>query len=346
MTNKNFAFSQHFGAARRSLLAAGLAAAAFGLAPAASAAEVTLLNVSYDVARELYKDVNPAFAAAYKKSTGTDVTIKQSHGGSSKQARAVADGLEASVVTMNQANDIDMLADRGLVVKDWAKKFPHNAAPAYSTMVYLVRKGNPKAIKDWGDLGKPGVQVIIPNPKTAGNGRYTYLAAWGSVIKKGGNDAQARELVTKIFKNVPILDAGGRAATTTFTQRQIGDVLVTFENEVSMVRAEFGDNFEVVYPATSILAESPVAVIDKVVDKKNIRKEATAYLNFLYSDAGQEIIAKHYLRPRSDAVFKKYAANFKPISLFTVDDVFGGWRAAQKRHFDDGGEFDKIYSSK
>ncbi|MGW8392965.1 sulfate ABC transporter substrate-binding protein [Pseudoduganella sp. HUAS MS19] len=336
MTYNKFAFA----------LSASLAAATIGFAPAASAAEVTLLNVSYDVARELYKDVNPAFAAAYKKSTGTDVTIKQSHGGSSKQARAVADGLEASVVTMNQANDIDMLADRGLVVQDWAKKFPHNAAPAYSTMVYLVRKGNPKAIKDWGDLAKPGVAVVIPNPKTAGNGRYTYLAAWGSVLKKGGNEGQARELVGKIFKNVPVLDAGGRAATTTFTQRQIGDVLVTFENEVSMVRAEFGDNFEVVYPSSSILAESPVAVVDKVVDKKGIRTEATAYLNFLYSDAGQEIIAKHYLRPRSEAVFKKYAASFKPISLFTVDEVFGGWRAAQKKHFDDGGEFDRIYSSK
>lgn len=336
MTYNKFAFA----------VGAALAAATFSFAQAASAGEVTLLNVSYDVARELYKDINPAFAAAYKKSTGTDVTIKQSHGGSSKQARAVADGLEASVVTMNQANDIDMLADRGLVAQDWAKKFPNNAAPSYSTMVYLVRKGNPKGIKDWADLAKPGVAVVIPNPKTAGNGRYTYLAAWGSVLKKGGNEAQARELVGKIFKNVPILDAGGRAATTTFTQRQIGDVLVTFENEVNLVRAEFGDNFEVVYPSSSILAESPVAVVDKVVDKKNIRKEATAYLNFLYSDAGQEIIAKHYLRPRSDAVFKKYAANFKPISLFTVDEVFGGWRAAQKKHFDDGGEFDKIYSSK
>ena len=333
MTYNKFAFA----------LGATLVAATFNFA---SAAEVTLLNVSYDVARELYKDINPAFSAAYKKSTGTDVVIKQSHGGSSKQARAVADGLEASVVTMNQANDIDMLADRGLVAQDWAKKFPNNAAPSYSTMVYLVRKGNPKAIKDWNDLAKPGVAVVIPNPKTAGNGRYTYLAAWGSVLKKGGTEAQARELVGKIFKNVPILDAGGRAATTTFTQRQIGDVLVTFENEVNLVRAEFGDNFEVVYPSSSILAESPVAVVDKVVDKKNIRKEATAYLNFLYSDAGQEIIAKHYLRPRSDAVFKKYAANFKPISLFTVDEVFGGWRAAQKKHFDDGGEFDKIYSSK
>jgi sulfate transport system substrate-binding protein len=317
-----------------------------GAAPLVSAADTQLLNVSYDVARELYKDINPAFEAAYKKSTGHDVNIKMSHGGSSKQARAVADGLEASVVTMNQANDVDMLADRGLVVQDWAKKFPNNAAPSYSTMVYLVRKGNPKGIKDWADLAKPGVAVIIPNPKTAGNGRYTYLAAWGAVVKKGGNEAQARELVGKIFKNVPILDAGGRAATTTFTQRQIGDVLVTFENEVNLVRAEFGDNFEVVYPTISIVAENPVAVVDKVVDKRNIRKEATAYLNFLYSDAGQEIIAKHYLRPRSEAVFKKYAANFKPITLFTVDDVFGGWRAAQKKHFDDGGEFDKIYQTK
>jgi len=336
MTYNKFAFA----------LSAALAAASFGFASTASANEVTLLNVSYDVARELYKDINPAFAAAYKKSTGIDVTVKQSHGGSSKQARAVADGLEASVVTMNQANDIDMLADRGLVVQDWAKKFPNNAAPAYSTMVYLVRKGNPKGIKDWNDLAKPGVAVVIPNPKTAGNGRYTYLAAWGSVLKKGGNEAQARELVGKIFKNVPVLDAGGRAATTTFTQRKIGDVLVTFENEVNLVRAEFGDDFEVVYPSSSILAESPVAVVDKVVDKKGNRKEATAYLNFLYSDAGQEIIAKHYLRPRSDAVFKKYSTSFKPISLFTVDEVFGGWRAAQKKHFDDGGEFDKIYSSK
>jgi sulfate transport system substrate-binding protein len=334
MTNKNFALSLIF------------AAAAFGAAPLASAAETQLLNVSYDVARELYKDINPAFEAAYKKSTGQDVNIKMSHGGSSKQARAVADGLEASVVTMNQANDIDMLADRGVVTPDWAKKFPNNAAPSYSTMVFLVRKGNPKGVKDWGDLAKPGVAVIIPNPKTAGNGRYTYLAAWGSVVKKGGTEAQARELVTKIFKNVPILDAGGRAATTTFTQRQIGDVLVTFENEVNLVRNEFGDNFEVVYPSISVVAENPVAVVDKVVDKRGIRKEATAYLNFLYSDAGQEIIAKHYLRPRSEAVYKKYAASFKPITLFTVDVVFGGWRAAQKRHFDDGGEFDKIYATK
>jgi sulfate transport system substrate-binding protein len=329
---------------RRALLALALGSAA--LPYSAQAADVELLNVSYDVARELYKDINPAFVAEWKKTTGATITIKQSHGGSSKQARAVADGLEASVVTMNQANDIDMLADRGLVAKDWAKKFPDNAAPYYSTMVFLVRKGNPKGIKDWADLAKPGVKVVIPNPKTAGNGRYTYLAAWGSVIKKGGNEAQARELVGKIFKNVPVLDAGGRAATTTFTQRQIGDALVTFENEVNLVRAEFGNDFEVVYPSISVLAESPVAVVDKVVDRKGIRKEATAYLNFLYSETGQAIGAKHYMRVRNDKVMKQFSANYKPIQLFTVDDVFGGWRAAQKRHFDDGGEFDKIYSSK
>ncbi len=332
-------------ALRRSLMALVLAAG--GALPLyASAANVELLNVSYDVARELYKEVNPAFIASYRQQTGQTVTIKQSHGGSSKQARAVADGLAASVVTMNQANDIDMLADRGLVAKDWAKKFPNNAAPYYSTMVFLVRKGNPKQVRDWQDLARPGVGVVIPNPKTAGNGRYTYLAAWGSVIKKGGNEAQARSLVGKIFKNVPILDGGGRAATTTFTQRQIGDVLVTFENEVSLVRQEFGNDFEVVYPSTSILAESPVAVVDKVVDRLKIRQPATAYLNFLYSPAGQEIGAKHFMRVRSEAVMKKYAANYKPISLFTVDEVFGGWTAAQKRHFNDGGEFDKIYQAK
>ena len=327
-----------------SLLAAS--AAVLGLPLQAQAAEVVLLNASYDVARELFKDINPAFVAEWKKTTGETVSVNQSHGGSSKQARSVADGMEAAVVTMNQANDIDMLADRGLVAQDWAKKFPHNAAPFYSTMVYLVRKGNPKQIRDWADLAKPGVKVVIPNPKTAGNGRYTYLAAWGSVLKKGGTEAQARELVGKIFHNVPVLDAGGRGATTTFTQREIADVLVTFENEVNLVRAELGDKFDVVYPSISILAESPVAVVDKVVDRKGIRKEATGYLNFLYSEQAQDIIAKHYFRPRSETAFKKYNANFKQISLFTVDDVFGGWKAAQKKHFDDGGEFDKIYQGK
>ncbi|CUI03583.1 sulfate ABC transporter substrate-binding protein [Massilia antarctica] len=323
-------------------LAAGMAIVPLG----ASAADAQLLNVSYDVARELYKEINPAFIAEWKKSTGETITINQSHGGSSKQARSVADGLEASVVTMNQANDIDMLAERGVVAADWARKFPHNAAPFYSTMIFLVRKGNPKQIKSWDDLAKPGIKVVIPNPKTAGNGRYTYLAAWGSVLKKGGTEAQARELVARIFKNVPVLDGGGRAATTTFTQRDIGDALATFESEVQMVRTEFGDNFEVVYPAVSILAESPVAVVDKVVDKRGVRKQATAYLNFLFSEAGQTIGARHFLRPRSEAVAKKFAANFKPIALFTVDEVFGGWKQAQKKHFDDGGEFDKIYQAK
>jgi sulfate transport system substrate-binding protein len=328
---------------RRIVLGLALAAA---LPVSSQARDVELLNVSYDVARELYKEINPAFVADYKKRTGENVVIKQSHGGSSKQARAVADGLEASVVTMNQANDVDFLADRGLVAKDWAKKFPNNASPYYSTMVFLVRKGNPKNIHDWADLAKPGVQVVIPNPKTAGNGRYTYLAAWGSVLKKGGTEAQARDLVKRIFKNVPILDAGGRAATTTFTQRQIGDALVTFENEVNLVRAEAGGNFDVVYPSVSILAENPVAVVDKVVDKKGVRKEATDYLNFLYSEAGQTIGAKHYLRVRNEAVMKKFAANYKPVTLFSVDDYFGGWKKAQAVHFNDGGEFDKIYESK
>jgi len=341
MTNKN--------PARRLVVTSFLAASALFMGlplQASAAAEPVLLNASYDVARELFKDINPVFVADWKKTTGETISVNQSHGGSSKQARSVADGMEAAVVSMNQANDIDMLADRGLVVQDWAKKFPNNAAPFYSTMVYLVRKGNPKQIKDWADLAKPGVKVVIPNPKTAGNGRYTYLAAWGSVVKKGGTEAQARDLVTKIFKNVPVLDAGGRGATTTFTQRDIGDVLVTFENEVNMVRAEFGDNFEVVYPSISILAESPVAVVDKVVDRRGLRKQATGYLNFLYTEAAQDIIAKHYFRPRSEKAFKKYSANFRQINMFTVDEVFGGWKAAQKKHFDDGGEFDKIYQNK
>ena len=331
---------------RRTLLATALVAATLPFAAPSHAADNAILNVSYDVMREVFKDINPAFVADYKKKTGETVTVNQSHGGSSKQARSVADGLEAAVVTLNQANDVDLLADRGLVAADWKAKFPNNAAPFYSTVIYLVRKGNPKGIKDWADLAKPDVKVIIPNPKTSGNGRYSYLAAWGSVLKKGGNEAQARELVGKIFKNVPVMDTGGRAATTTFAQRQIGDVLVTFENEVFLVKEEFGDQFDIVYPPTSVLAESPVAVVDKVVDKRNLRKPATAYLNFLYSDAGQEILAKHHLRPRSDAVAKKYAATFKPITLQSVDDVFGGWRAVQKKHFDDGGEFDKIYSAK
>jgi sulfate transport system substrate-binding protein len=331
--------------ARRVVIASFLAASAtlLGLPLQAQAADPVLLNASYDVTRELFKDINPAFVDYWKKTTGETVSVNQSHGGSSKQARSVADGMEAAVVTMNQANDIDILVDRGVVTADWAKKFPNGASPFYSTVVYLVRKGNPKQLKNWDDLAKPGVQVIIPNPKTSGNGRYTFLAAWGSVLKKGGSEAQARELVSKIIKNVPILDAGGRGATTTFTQREIGDVLITFENEVNLVRTEFGDKFDVVYPTTSILAESPVAVVDKVVDRRNLRKQATGYLNYLYTEEAQEIIAKHSLRPRSEKAFKKYNANFRQVALFSVDEVFGGWKAAQKKFFDDGGEFDKIY---
>jgi sulfate transport system substrate-binding protein len=324
-------------------LKAAFASLLLAIAAPYALADTTLLNVSYDVTRELFKDINSAFVAEWKKTIGETITVNQSHGGSSKQARAVADGLEASVVTMNQANDIDMLAEHGLVTADWAKRFPNGSAPFYSTMVYLVRKGNPKKIRSWDDLAKPGISVIVPNPKTSGNGRYTYLAAWGSVIKKGGSEAQARDLVTGLFKNVPVLDGGGRGATTTFTQRNIGDALVTFENEVQLVRKEFGDNFEVVYPSVSILAESPVAVVDKVVDKLGERKQATAYLQFLYSEPAQDIIAQHFLRPRSDKAAKKYAASFKPISLFTVDEVFGGWKNAQSKHFNDGGEFDRIY---
>jgi sulfate transport system substrate-binding protein len=318
------------------------AATALVVAPFAQA-DTALLNVSYDVTRELFKEINPAFSADWKRSTGETIVVNQSHGGSSSQARAVAEGLEASVVTMNQSNDIDMLVERGLIAKDWAGRFPNNAAPFYSTMVYLVRKGNPKGIHGWEDLGRPGVQVIIPNPKTSGNGRYSYLAAWGSVIKRGGTEAQARELVGRVFGNVPVLDAGGRAATTTFAQRQIGDVLVTFENEALLARQEFGDKFDIVYPATSILAESPVALVDKVVDRRGVRKQATAYLQFLYSAQGQEIIARHYFRPRADATLKKFGDTFKPVSLFTVDEIYGGWKNAQHRHFDEGGEFDKIY---
>lgn len=326
---------------------AGMAASLLGVlfTGAAEAQDVTLLNVSYDVTRELFKDINSAFIAEWKQKTGETVTINQSHGGSGKQAQAVANGLEASVVTMNHASDIDFLADRGLVAAGWAKRLPEHAAPFYSTMVYLVRKGNPKQIRDWEDLARPGVKAIIPDPRITGNGRYTYLAAWGSVIMRGGTEAQARQLVEKIFRNVPVLDAGGRAATATFTQREIGDVLVTFENEVNLARQEFGNHFELIHPKFSILAESPVSVVDKVADRKGTRRQADAYLQFLYSEPAQEIIAKHYFRPRSPAVAQKYAASFAPVTLFTVNDIFGEWKAVQKKHFGDGGEFDKMMQS-
>ncbi|MBV8635343.1 MAG: sulfate ABC transporter substrate-binding protein [Burkholderiaceae bacterium] len=308
-------------------------------------AEPVLLNVSYDVTRELYKDINPAFAAQWKKDSGETVTIKQSHGGSSSQARAVAEGLEASVVTMNQSNDIDLLVQRGLVAKDWPARFPDHAAPFYSTMVFVTRKGNPKGIRRWEDLAKPGVQAVIPNPKTSGNGRYTYLAAWGAALKHGSGEAGARQLVAHIFANVPVLDAGGRAATTSFTRRGIGDVLVTFENEALLAHQEFGNEFEIVYPDVSILAESPVAVVERVAEQRGVKKEAVAYLQFLYSDTAQDIAARHYFRPRNEAVLKKYDASFRPVALFTVDEMFGGWTKAQHVHFDEGGEFDKIVTA-
>ena len=312
---------------------------------AASVQAQTLLNVSYDVAREFYKDYNPAFVAHYKKTTGKDVKIDQSHAGSSAQARAVADGLAADVVTMNTTTDIDFLASNGVVAMDWAQRFPNNAAPTTSTMLILTRKGNPKAIKDWDDLIKPGVQVVIVNPKTGGNGRYAYLAAWGYVKKKGGTDAQAAEFVGKLFKNVPILARGGRDATAAFLQRNIGDALITFESEVLSIDREFGaGKVEPVYPSISILAENPVAVVERTVSKKGTGELAKAYLDYLYSDEAQEIAARHALRPRSEAVLKKHVTTFKPLQLFTVHELFGSLGEAQKVHFNDGGQFDKLYT--
>ena len=325
-----------------------LALAAFATAAVASPAFAqtsSLLNVSYDVAREFYKDYNAAFVAHYKKTTGKDVKVDQSHAGSSAQARAVADGLDADVVTMNTTTDIEFLADKGVVAKDWAKKFPDNASPTTSTMLFLVRNGNPKGIKDWDDLIKPGVQVVVVNPKTGGNGRYAYLAAWGYVKKKGGSDAQAAEFVGKLFKNVPVLARGGRDATAAFLQRNIGDVLVTFESEVVSIDREFGaGKVDAVYPSISILAENPVAVVERTTAKKGTGELAKAYLDFLYSEEGQEIAAKHALRPRSQAVLKKHAAEFKPVQLFTVQELFGSLGEAQKVHFNDGGQFDKLYT--
>ena len=310
-------------------------------------AQTTLLNASYDVAREFYKDYNAAFVAHYKKSTGKDVKIDQAHGGSSAQARAVNDGLEADVVTMNTTTDIEFLAGTGVVAKDWAKRFAGNASPTTSTMLFLTRNGNPKNIKDWDDLVKPGIQVIIVNPKTGGNGRMAYLAAWGYVRKKGGTDAQAAEFVGKLFRNVPVLAKGGRDATTIFLQRNIGDVLVTFESEVVSVDREFGaGKVDAVHPSVSIVAENPVAVVERTVAKKGTAEVAKAYLDYLYSDEAQEIAAKHALRPRSATILKKYASTFKPIQLFTVAEYFGSLSEAQKVHFNDGGQFDKLYTIK
>ncbi len=309
-------------------------------------AQTTLLNVSYDVSREFYKDFNASFGPYWKAKTGETLVLNQSHGGSSRQARSVADGLEADVITMNQHNDIDILFQRGaLLPADWAKRLPNNSSPTTSISVILVRKGNPKNIRDWSDLGRAGLSVIIPNPKTSGNGRYTYLAAWGAAIKNGVSPEAAKALVTRIFANVPVLDGGGRGATTTFAQRNLGDALVTFESEAPLIIKEFGDQFDLIYPSRTILAENPVTVVDKVVDKKGTRKQAEAYLQYLYSPAGQEIAAKHHLRPRDAKVLAQYARFFPKVETFTVDEVFGGWTQAQRQHFNDGGLYDQIISA-
>ncbi|BCU78165.1 sulfate ABC transporter substrate-binding protein [Luteolibacter sp. LG18] len=306
----------------------------------------TLLNASYDVTREFYKEFNDSFAADWKAKTGETPKIDQSHGGSSKQARSVLDGLEADVVTMNQSTDIEILAKNGLVAKDWAGRFSNQASPYTSTIVFLVRKGNPKGFKDWDDLVKPGVQVIIPNPKTSGNGRYSYLAAWSHAKHApGGSDATAKDFVTKLFKNVPVLDAGGRGATTTFAQREIGDVLLTFENEAHLAIRELGaDKTEIVYPTSSVLAEAPVAVVEKYTAKHGTQALAKAYLDALYTPAAQELAAKHKLRPRSAEVLAKHTADFPALKLYNVDEEFGGWATAQQTHFADGGIFDQIYA--
>lgn len=321
--------------------------AALLLLPIAGFAEpIQLLNVSYDPTRELYQDFNQAFAKEYKAKTGQDVEIQQSHGGSGKQARSVIDGLAADVVTLALAADIDALHNNGnLIPADWQKRLPNNSSPYTSTINFLVRKGNPKGIKDWDDLIKPGVEVITPNPKTSGGARWNFLAAWGYALKKYGNDQEkAKDFVAKLYKNVPVLDSGARGATTTFVQRGLGDVLIAWESDAFLSVKELGrDKFEIVYPSVSILAEPPVSIVDKVVDQKGTRKVATAYLEYLYSPEGQEIAAKNFYRPRSSEVAEKYGKQFPKIELFTIDDVFGGWTKAQKTYFDDGGVFDKIY---
>ncbi len=327
------------------VLAAGLAAASH----VALARDITLLNVSYDPTRELYADFNKAFAAHWKARAGDTVTIKQSHGGSGKQARSVIDGLEADVVTLALAYDVDELADKArLIPADWQKRLKHNSAPYTSTIVFLVRKGNPKSIKDWDDLAKPGVAVITPNPKTSGGARWNYLAAWGYALKKnGGDEKKAAEFVGKILANVPVLDTGARGATTTFVERGIGDVLLAWENEALLAIKELGpDKFDIVAPSLSILAEPPVTLVDRTVDRRGTRAVAQAYLEYLYSPEGQEIAGRNHYRPIEAAAAAKYAKQFPKLNLFTIDEVFGGWAKAQKTHFADGGSFDQIYTRK
>jgi sulfate transport system substrate-binding protein len=314
---------------------------------AAVAKDLQLLNVSYDPTRELYTEVNAAFAQQWKATSGQTVVIKQSHGGSGKQARAVIDGLEADVVTLALAPDIDAIAEKSkLLPADWQKRLPDNATPYTSTIVFLVRKGNPKGIKDWGDLAKPGIGVVTPNPKTSGGARWNYLAAWGWALHQpGGNDATAREFIAKLFKNVPVLDTGARGATTTFAQRGIGDVLLAWENEAFLAIHELGpDQFEIVIPSESILAEPPVAVVEKVAKRRGTTAAAEAYLKFLYTEEGQRLAAKHYYRPRLQSVADANADRFPKLKLFTVDEVFGNWAQAQKTHFAEGGVFDQLYS--
>jgi sulfate/thiosulfate-binding protein len=323
----------------------GAAASSQASAPAA----VTLLNVSYDPTRELYDDFNKVFAAYWKAKTGQEVTVKQSHGGSGKQARSIIDGLEADVATLGLAYDVSALEKKGkLIPEAWQARLPNNSAPYTSTIVLLVHKGNPKNIKDWDDLVRPEVKVITPNPKTSGGARWNYLAAWGYALKKnGGDDAKAKEFVKKLYANVPVLDSGARGSTTTFIERGIGDVLVTWENEgILAVKDLKTDKFELLYPSTSILAEPPVTVVDKYVDKHGTRAVAEEYLKYLYTPEGQEVAAKHYYRPRDAAVIARHEVTFPKIALFTIDELFGGWAVAQKRHFDDHGVFDEIYAPK
>jgi sulfate transport system substrate-binding protein len=323
--------------------AAALVAAAVGVRADNA---LTLLNVSYDPTRELYQEINTAFVAQWKAKTGQTVTINQSHGGSGKQARSVIDGLEADVVTLALAYDVDAVSRIGkLIAPGWQQRLPSNSAPYTSTIVLLVRKGNPKGIKDWDDLIRPGIGVVTPNPKTSGGARWNYLAAWGFALKKNGNDpAKAKDFVAKLFRNVPVLDSGARGATTTFVERGIGDVLIAWENEALLAVEKLGkEKVQIVVPSTTILAEPPVAVVDKVVDRRGTRKLAEAYLQFLYSPEGQEIAAKNFYRPRLEAVRAKYSQRFPPVPTFTIDEVFGGWTKAQSTHFADGGIFDQIY---
>ena len=330
---------------RSALLVFAVSAAAFS----ATAKDITLLNVSYDPTRELYVDFNKAFAKHWQAKTGDTVSVKQSHGGSGKQGRSVIDGLEADVVTLALAYDIDELSSKGkLIPADWQKRLPKNSSPYTSTIVFLVRKGNPKGIKDWDDLARPGTAVVTPNPKTSGGARWNYLAAWGYALKKNGNsDAKAQEFVASIFKNVPVLDSGARGSLITFTERGVGDVFISWENEAFLAVKELGpDKFDIVVPSLSILAEPPVTLVDKVVDKRGTREVAQAYLQYLYSPEGQQIAGKHHYRPTDPTVAAKFAGQFTKVQLFDIDDVFGGWAQAQKVHFADGGVFDKIYLAK